>query len=59
MRSFSRTTWIRVGDLGKQCLVLALSLLTSLGIGADQTSTDAKIRSLQTHLKMYPTDFKA
>jgi tetratricopeptide (TPR) repeat protein len=45
--------------MGKQCLVLALSLLASLRSGAGQTSTDASIRSLQTHLKIYPADFKA
>jgi len=48
-----------VTETGKQCLVLGLSLLTSFSSGAAQTSTDATIRSLQTHLKIYPTDFKA
>jgi tetratricopeptide (TPR) repeat protein len=33
-------------------------LLSGLSIAAAQTSTDVNIRSLQTHLKMYPTDFK-
>jgi tetratricopeptide (TPR) repeat protein len=47
------------GGLVRHCLVLALSLLTTLSSGAAQTSTDATIRSLQTHLKIYPTDFKA
>ena len=46
-------------ETGKQCLVLGLFLLTSFSSGAAQTSTDATIRSLQTHLKIYPTDFKA
>lgn len=56
-RRFSRQRTL--GGLGKQCLVLALSLLTSLISAAGQTTTDATIRSLQTHLKMYPADFKA
>jgi len=39
--------------------MLTLVLLTSLGLGVSQTPTDAKIRSLQTHLKLYPPDFQA
>ena len=43
----------------KFVLVLALILLTTWGSGVGQTTTDAKIQSLQIHLKMYPQDFKA
>jgi len=39
--------------------MLALVLLTTCGSGAGQTSTDARIHSLQTHLKMASQDFKA
>jgi tetratricopeptide (TPR) repeat protein len=39
--------------------MLALVLMATCGSGAGQTSTDAAIRSLQTHLKMYPQDFKS
>jgi tetratricopeptide (TPR) repeat protein len=39
--------------------MLALILLTTCGSGAGQTTTDANIQSLQTHLRMYPQDFKA
>jgi len=43
----------------KFVLMLALILLTTWGSGVGQTTTDAKIQSLQIHLKMYPQDFKA
>jgi tetratricopeptide (TPR) repeat protein len=39
--------------------MLALVLMIECGSGAGQTTTDTTIRSLQTHLKMYPQDFKA
>jgi len=43
----------------KFLLILAILLVAACGSAAGQTSTDASIRSLQTHLKMYPQDFKA
>jgi tetratricopeptide (TPR) repeat protein len=42
----------------KAAPVLALVVLTAANAFA-QTSTDAAIRSLQIHLRMYPQDFKA
>jgi tetratricopeptide (TPR) repeat protein len=43
----------------KFVLMQALVLMAVCGSGVGQTTTDAKIRSLQLHLKMYPQDFKA
>ena len=43
----------------KYALMLALVMVTTGTVGAGQNSTDAAIQSLQTHLKMYPQDFKA
>ena len=40
-------------------LMLALFLVSTCGTGAAQNSTDSNIRALQTHLRMYPQDFKA
>jgi tetratricopeptide (TPR) repeat protein len=39
--------------------MLALVLMATCASAAGQTTTDATIRSLQTHLRMYPNDFKA
>lgn len=39
--------------------VLALVLVVACGSAAGQTTTDVTIRSLETHLKMYPQDFKS
>jgi tetratricopeptide (TPR) repeat protein len=39
--------------------MLALVLVIMSGSGVGQTASDANIRSLQTHLRMYPQDFKA
>jgi tetratricopeptide (TPR) repeat protein len=44
---------------GKSGLMLAVALVVACGSVAGQTTTDATIRSLQTHLKMYPQDFQA
>ncbi len=43
----------------KSGLMLAVLLVAACGSGAGQTTTDATIRSLQAHLKLYPQDFKA
>jgi tetratricopeptide (TPR) repeat protein len=43
----------------KSGLTLAIVLIAACGSGVGQTTTDATIHSLQTHLKMYPQDFKA
>ena len=43
----------------KYGLMLALVLVAACGSGAGQTTTDATIRSIQIHLKMYPQDFKS
>ncbi|MGA2984666.1 MAG: tetratricopeptide repeat protein [Terriglobia bacterium] len=43
----------------KSGLLLVLVLAAACASGTGQTSTDATIQSLQTHLKMYPQDFKA
>ncbi len=43
----------------KSALFLALVLLAACRNGAAQTTTDAAIRSLQIHLKLYPQDFKS
>ena len=40
-------------------LILTLVLVAACGSAAAQTTTDATIRSLQTHLKIYPQDFKS
>jgi tetratricopeptide (TPR) repeat protein len=42
----------------KFALMLALVFVITCGVGVGQTSTDATIRSLQIHLRMYPQDFK-
>jgi tetratricopeptide (TPR) repeat protein len=39
--------------------ILALVLVATCGGAAGQAGTDATIRALQIHLKMYPQDFKA
>ena len=41
------------------CLMLVLVLVAACGSGAGQTPTDGTIHSLETHLKMYPQDFKS
>ena len=43
----------------KSASMLVSAVLTTCAVGAGQNSTDASIRSLQTHLRMYPQDFKA
>jgi tetratricopeptide (TPR) repeat protein len=40
-------------------LMLAFVLVAACGSGAAQTTTDDTIGSLQTHLKMFPQDFKS
>lgn len=43
----------------KPTLLAVVFLVAGCGSGTGQTTTDAAIRSLQIHLKMYPQDFKA
>jgi len=44
---------------GKYGLMLALAVVAAYGSVSAQTTTDNTIRSLQTHLKIYPQDFKS
>ena len=44
---------------GEFAVIAALILAVACGNAAGQTTTDASIKSLQSHLKMYPQDFKA
>jgi len=43
----------------KIALLLAIILVAACGRAAGQTTTDVTIRSLETHLKLYPQDFKS
>jgi tetratricopeptide (TPR) repeat protein len=43
----------------KLALLLAIILMAACGSAAGQTTTDVTIRSLETHLKLYPQDFKS
>jgi tetratricopeptide (TPR) repeat protein len=52
----ARTFFARAEKYG---LMLALVLVAACGSGAAQTTTDNTIRTLQSHLKMYPQDFKS
>jgi tetratricopeptide (TPR) repeat protein len=44
---------------GKSFLLLAFIILAACASSTGQTTTDATILSLQTHLKLYPQDFKS
>ena len=54
-RSPCNVRWTAWGSSVWRCAVL----LTASAAALAKLTTDANIRSLQTHLKMYPTDFKA
>ena len=52
-------TWESAASCPCGRIRLRARALVVRAVGAGQTSTDTTIRSLQTHLKMYPQDFKA
>lgn len=50
---------IALACAGEMAFLLAIAIAVTCGVVSAQTTTDASIKSLQSHLKMYPQDFKS
>ncbi len=50
---------IAIAGAGEMAFLLAIVIAVTCGGASAQTTTDASIKSLQSHLKMYPQDFKS